>query len=92
MEFIAHCSVVSVPSAIAGFLVCFSLEFFRCPGFRYQMPERARELILKDYNKKIHELTGHNVYVYVVQMSRLPIPNAGKSTRVNPEKLQQKDS
>jgi len=67
-EFIAHCSIVSVPAAIAGVVVCFSLEFFKCPGFQYQMPERARELILKDYNKKIREMTEHNFYVYAVQI------------------------
>ena len=67
--FIAHCAVISVPAAIAGFTVCFFLEFFKCPGFHYQMPERARELIIKDYNKKIHEMTEHNVYVYVVQIA-----------------------
>jgi NhaB family Na+:H+ antiporter len=68
MEFIAHCSVVSIPAAVAGLTVCFSLEFFKCPGFRYQMPERARELILKDYKKKIREMTDHNFYVYAVQI------------------------
>ena len=68
IEFITHCAVISVPAALAGFAVCFSLEFFKCPGFRYQMPERARELILKDYNKKIREMTAHNFYVYVVQI------------------------
>ena len=68
VEFITHCSVVSLPAAMAGFTVCFCLEFFKCPGFRYQMPERARELILKDYNKKIHEMTAHNIYVYIVQI------------------------
>jgi len=68
MEFIAHCSVISLPAAMAGFIVCFLLEFFKCPGFQYQMPERARETILKDYNKKIHEMTSHDVYVYVVQV------------------------
>ena len=67
-EFIAHCSVVSVPAAVAGLIVCFSLEFFKCPGFRYQMPDRARELILKDYKKKIREMTEHNFYVYAVQI------------------------
>jgi len=67
MEFIAHCAPVSVPAAIAGFIVCFLVEFFQLPGFRYQMPERARELIVKDYNKKIKEMTGQNFYVYVIQ-------------------------
>lgn len=67
-EFIAHCSVVSLPAAVTGFLVCFSLEFFKCPGFQYQMPDRARELISKDYNKKLHEMTEHNVYVYAIQI------------------------
>ena len=66
--FIAHCSVVSVPAALAGFTVCFCLEYFKFPGFQYQMPDRARELILKDYNKKIHEMTEHNIYVYAVQI------------------------
>ena len=68
IEFFQHCAVVSIPAAIAGFITCFSLEYFRCPGFRHQMPERARELIRKDYNKKINELTAHNVYVYTVQI------------------------
>jgi NhaB family Na+:H+ antiporter len=68
MGFIAHCAPISVPAALAGFTVCFSLEFFKCPGFHYQMPERARELIFKDYNKKMHEMTEHNVYVYSVQI------------------------
>ncbi|MCL2305701.1 MAG: hypothetical protein FWC43_10185 [Planctomycetaceae bacterium] len=68
MEFIAHCSVISFPAATAGFLVCFLLEFFKCPGFHYQMPERARELILKDYKKKIREMTARNFYVYVIQI------------------------
>ena len=67
-EFFAHCSIVSVPAVLAGFIVCFSLEFFKMPGFRYQMPERARELITKDYNKKIREMTPQNFYVYTVQV------------------------
>ncbi len=67
MEFISHCSVVSGPAALSGFAVCFCLEYFRFPGFHYQMSERARELILKDYNKKIHEMTAQNVYVYAIQ-------------------------
>jgi len=68
MEFFRHCAIVSIPAAIAGFVTCFALEYFKCPGFRYQMPERARELIQKDYNKKINEMTAHNVYVYTVQI------------------------
>ena len=67
MGFIAHCAPVSLPAAIAGFIVCFSLEFFKCPGFQYQMPESARQLILKDYKTKIDEMTEHNLYVYTVQ-------------------------
>ena len=68
VEFFRHCAVVSIPAAIAGFITCFALEYFKCPEFRYQMPERARELILKDYKKKINEMTAHNVYVYTVQL------------------------
>jgi NhaB family Na+:H+ antiporter len=68
LGFIAHCAPISVPAAIAGFTVCFSLEYFKLPGFRYQMSGRARELILKDYTKKIQEMTGQNFYVYVIQI------------------------
>ena len=66
--FIAHCAPISVPAATAGFVVCFLLEFFKLPGFRYQMPEKARELLLKDYTKTIREMTEHHFYVYVVQL------------------------
>ena len=68
LEFIIHCGPVSFPAAFAGFFVCFALEFFRCPGFQYQMPDRARELIQKDYAKKMNEMTGQNFYVYAVQI------------------------
>jgi len=67
MEFIAHCAPIAAPAAIAGFCVCFTVEFFKLPGFHYQMPERARELILKDYTKKIQEMTVQNFYVYAIQ-------------------------
>lgn len=73
MEFIYHCSVVSGPAALAGFAVCFSLEYFKLPGFHYQMPERARELIIKDYDKKMHEMTAQNVYVYAIQIVSLAL-------------------
>ena len=68
MEFIVQCGPVSVPAVIAGFIVCFSVEFFRCPGFRYQMSEHVRGFILKDYQKKMNEMTGQNFYVYTVQV------------------------
>ena len=67
IEFIVHCAPLSVPAAIVGFIVCFLVEYFNVPGFQYEMPERARELILKDYTKKINEMTAQNFYVYAVQ-------------------------
>ena len=66
--FIRHCAVVSVPAGLAGFIVCYSLEYFKFPGFQFQMPDKARELIQKDYNKKIHEMTEQNLYIYAVQI------------------------
>ena len=66
-DFFVHNSIISVPVAIAGFILCFSLEFFKFPGFRYQMPERARELITIDYEKKLHEMTKTDIYLYVLQ-------------------------
>ena len=68
VEFFRHCAIISIPAAIAGFITCFSLEYFRFPGYRHQLPERARELILKDYKKKINEMTANNFYVYVIQV------------------------
>ena len=68
MEFILFCGPVSIPAALVGLCVCFSLEYFRCPGFRYQLPERARELIQKDYAKTINEMTAQHLYVYAVQI------------------------
>ena len=67
-EFFLHNCIITIPVAIVALISCFSLEFFKFPGFRYQMPERARELIIKDYNKKIHEMTKQSVYLYVLQI------------------------
>jgi len=66
-DFFIHNAIISVPVAISGFISCFSLEFFKLPGFKYQMPETARELITKDYRRKIQEMTDQNVYLYVLQ-------------------------
>jgi NhaB family Na+:H+ antiporter len=66
-EFIVHCGPVSIPAAIAGFTVCFCLEYFKCPGYHYQLSEKARGLIQKDYKKKINELTMQSLYAYTVQ-------------------------
>ncbi len=67
-DFFTHNHIISIPVAISAFILCFSLEFFKVPGFGHQMPERARELIMKDYKKKIQEMTEQNVYIYAVQI------------------------
>ena len=67
MEFIYHCAPIAAPAAVVGFIVCFVVEYFNFPGFQYEMPERARELIQKDYTKKIQEMTQQNFYVYAIQ-------------------------
>ncbi|MDR0454319.1 MAG: sodium/proton antiporter [Deferribacteraceae bacterium] len=67
-EFFAHNSVISLPAGIAGVITCFLLEYFRFPGFRYQMPEKARELITKDYRHKIREITKQTAFLYTLQI------------------------
>ena len=67
-EFIVHMHVISIPVAITAFILCFLLEFFKFPGFGYELPEKARELITKDYRKKIKEMTEQNLYTYAVQI------------------------
>ena len=67
-DFFMHNYIVSIPTAIAAFILCFLLEYFKFPGFGHQLPERAREIITKDYRKKIQEMTMKNVYVYMIQI------------------------
>ena len=65
--FFAHCSVVSVPVALVGLMLCPLLEIFKAPGFGYQLPEKARELILKDYYKKADQVSQQSLLLYITQ-------------------------
>jgi NhaB family Na+:H+ antiporter len=67
VEFFEHCGIVAVPVTIAGFILCPLLEIFRVPGFGYQLSDKIRQLIVRDYEKKARELTGQNMYKYVLQ-------------------------
>ena len=67
-EFFTHNHVISLPVAISAFVLCFLLEYFKFPGFGYEMSAKVRSLIIKDYEKKIHEMTLQNVHVYIVQI------------------------
>ena len=66
-EFFLHCSVVSVPVAIVALIVCPMLEIFKFPGFGYELPEKARKIIVADYEKKARQMTRQTVYLYGVQ-------------------------
>jgi NhaB family Na+:H+ antiporter len=68
VDFFKHNHVIALPVAVVAFIVCFLLEFFRFPGFGHRMPDRVRRLIIKDYRKKINEMTIQNVYIYAVQI------------------------
>ena len=66
-QFFAHCSVISIPVAIVGLILCPILELCRFPGFGYEMPERVRQLILDDYEKKARQINRQTIYLYIVQ-------------------------
>ncbi|MDR0440122.1 MAG: sodium/proton antiporter [Candidatus Accumulibacter sp.] len=67
MGFFFHCSLISVPVIIVGLIVCPLLEFFRFPGFGYQLPENARRAILENYMKNLHQIDRQKAYLYAVQ-------------------------
>jgi NhaB family Na+:H+ antiporter len=66
-EFFQHCSVISVPVAIAGFILCPVLETVKFPGFGYQLPENAYSAIVNDYNAKFAEINEHSLFIYILQ-------------------------
>jgi NhaB family Na+:H+ antiporter len=67
VEFFKHCGIVAVPVTITGFILCPLLEIFHFPGFGYQLSDKIRDLIARDYEKKARELTGQTMYKYVLQ-------------------------
>lgn len=66
-EFFIHCSIISVPVAIVGLITCPLLEIFKFPGFGYQLPEKARQLIINDYEKKARQINQQTIYLYITQ-------------------------
>jgi NhaB family Na+:H+ antiporter len=67
MGFLSHCSLISVPVIVVGLIVCPLLEIFRFPGFGYQLPENARQAILENYMKTLHQIDRQKAYLYAVQ-------------------------
>ena len=66
-DFFHNCSIVAVPVAAVGLLLCPILEICKVPGFGYQLPERARQLILEDYEKKSRQISQQSKYLYFTQ-------------------------
>ncbi len=66
-DFFRHCSVISVPVAVVGFTLCPLLEIVRFPGFGYQLPENMRELIVRDYEKKVEQMTDKIRFLHLTQ-------------------------
>jgi len=66
-EFFNHCSVVSIPVAIVGLVLCPLIEIFRFPGFGHQMSARVRQIIVDDYEKKARQITRQTIYLYIIQ-------------------------
>lgn len=68
-EFFLRCAVISIPVAIVGFILCPVLELIKFPGFGYELPESIRKMILRDYEKRIHQLTQQTRFIYIAQGS-----------------------
>ena len=66
-EFFFNCSVISIPVSIVGFITCPALEAFKFPGYGYQLPERARAAIEKDYREKFAKVSTQSAYMYLAQ-------------------------
>jgi NhaB family Na+:H+ antiporter len=66
-EFFQHCKIISVPVAIAGFVLCPILETVKFPGFGYQLPKRAYDAIVKDYNSKFAQMSAQSLFTYILQ-------------------------
>lgn len=67
VEFFRHCSVISIPVAIAGFILCPILETFKVFGFGYQLPKKAYAIIVKDYEEKFAKMSAQSIYMYISQ-------------------------
>lgn len=50
-DFFRHCGVIAVPVVLGGFILCPLLELLRFPGFGYELSDKIRQLIVRDYEK-----------------------------------------
>lgn len=66
-EFFNHCSVISVPVAIMGFLLCPILETVKFPGFGYKLPQRAYKAIVKEFETKFIKMSEQTLFTYILQ-------------------------
>lgn len=66
-DFFLHNSVISVPVMLVGFALCPLLEIVKFPGFGYQLPEKAREVIAKDCARQASLVTGQTRLLYAMQ-------------------------
>jgi NhaB family Na+:H+ antiporter len=67
LQYVSHNAIISVPVAIAGLLLCPLIEILKIPGFGYQLPEKARQIIVSDYEKNARQISRQSVYVHIVQ-------------------------
>ncbi len=66
-EFFRNCSIISVPAAISGFILCPILETAKFGGFGYQLPQRAYEVIAQDSEAKFTKISQQSLFTYILQ-------------------------
>lgn len=66
-EFFNHCSVISVPVAVVGFLLCPILETIKFPGYGYKLPQRAYDAIVKEFKITFVKMSKQTLFIYILQ-------------------------
>ncbi|MDR0578471.1 MAG: sodium/proton antiporter [Candidatus Accumulibacter sp.] len=66
-EFFVQCSVVSLPAVAVGIALCPLLEIFKFPGYGHELPEKARQMILRDYREMMRLVSKQTVFLCCAQ-------------------------
>jgi NhaB family Na+:H+ antiporter len=66
-DYMRHVAIIAVPAALSGFILCVVLETFKIFGYGYELPKRAYDAIVKDYNSKFAQLSKQSLFEYALQ-------------------------
>lgn len=67
-DFFIHCSPISIPVAITGFIICVLLEITKKIGYGYQLPDSVRKVLEDNVKEQAKSLTTADKWLLVVQL------------------------